>query len=840
MGERFGRPAPVDVPAGAYGLLQDCLLEVIETREAAEDVALCRRALIGGQSAAANPVVVRMLGILLMFRNLTDVHGAIATDAVRGLEAILECGRQTAPEAFADFVQSLKVDFVLTAHPTEMLRQSVQRHLRALLGLLVDSHSTASRADMRDLVDLVWLTATSRGGALTVEDEIENGVSAFATSIIPALPAVLAAFEGNRTDPSDGLSFSTWIGGDRDGNPNVTAATLRFAAALQERTVLAFYQSELAWFETTLSISDGLVSVPQGLRDIALSHRTPPRHLSGETLRCAISAVRDRLARGGYPTSDALSQDLATVEAALVAFGLKGRIVERFARLRLSVRAFGFHLARIDLRQNAAIHAKTLAEILRSTGVAPDYASLSRRQKVDLLVNLLGAPQTDDGGDLAGLSDLARSEIDVFRAARALRLKAGPDAIRYAIISNTGAAHNILELCLLLEIFGLGGAGGVQAVPLFETIADLRQAPAIMAELLACPEYRARLEATGGEQVIMLGYSDSNKDGGIVTSRWETGKAEQSLVVLFEAHSIPVRFFHGRGGSIGRGSGTTRQAIFAQPRARSSLRFRVTEQGEVISRRFGTRQQTSTYLCEVVSELWDFAKPAPDQPTEPPDRQRLLEKFSQASYGHYRQLVAETPGFVDYFSQATVFRFLPHLNIGSRPVSRGSMQDLGQIRAIPWVLCWAQSRHMLPGWFGFGSAYAQLGAAERTALASLCRSDMRFKSLVGGVGLALCKADMRIAKDYSELVHDPLVRARVLQPLLSEWDRSLEAFTRLAGVAPEAVDPRFSVRRGTLDPLNAAQLSALHALAADPDDEAQLAILKLTISGIAAGLQHAG
>lgn len=823
-----------------FEVLQDCLLEVISEHQSPETAAECRAVISGEHDGpTGNPATLRMLGMLLLFRNLSHATTFTNSHALENLDAKFTDSARFDPSTFETFIQNVKVEFVLTAHPTEMLRQSVQYQMRKLHDSLARSETLGSPTKVRDTVELMWLTSPSRSGALTVEDEIENGVSIFTGSIIPALPAILSVIGKYRDHPEDSFSFSTWIGGDRDGNPNVNAQTLQFAAEFQNRAILSHYDSELSWLEKEISVADWLVQVPPNLRELAMSHPKAPRHYSGESLRCAISHIRWKLDNRRYAESYEFCKDLTVLQDSIRDMKVRGESVGRLSRLKLSARSFGFHLAGIDLRQNAKILSMVVAELLRHLGVESDYTSLSSSRRFKLISNILDNPLNGASEDLSTLTDLALSEIEIFRAAADLRSRTGPDTIRYAIVSNTSSGHNILELCFLLQAFAPTNEAQIQAVPLFETIADLRQAPIIMAELLECPAYRTHLQASGGEQLIMLGYSDSNKDGGIVTSRWETRKAEQALVDLFQTQGVPVRFFHGRGGSIGRGSGTTRQAIAAQPHSTSSLRFRVTEQGEVISKKFGTKEQASAHLSEVATELHSFVTGERGADANPED-QALLEGFSQCANQAYRQLVTGTPGFFEYFNQATLFRYLPHLNIGSRPVSRGNMNELSQIRAIPWVLSWAQSRHMLPGWFGFGAAYTHLDTNERNRLHTLYQVDLRFKSLVDGVGLALCKADVRISKEYSALVKNEVTRNRVFDLILGEWDRSLESFKKMVGVEPKEVDVRFSNNRRNLDMLNFEQLKALHKLSADPDDKRQLANLKLTISGIAAGLQHSG
>ena len=499
---------------------------------------------------------------------------------------------------------------------------------------------------------------------------------------------------------------------------------------------------------------------------------------------------------------------------------------------------FGFHLASIDLRQNSSVHCRVVAEVLRAVGLAEDYQDWNDAEKLAFLSTLV--PDATRGQSLKALelSGEPRSELAILHAAAAIRSRLGARVIRYAIISNTGRAANVMELCWLLDFCGLGGEDGLQPVPLFETIGDLRAAPGIMRTLLGTKAYSTRKDAQGCH-LVMLGYSDSNKDGGIVTSRWEIGKAERALVDVFDGADARVRFFHGRGGSIGRGSGTVRDAIKAQPSASSSLRFRVTEQGEVISKRYGTADQATRHLAEMSAEVIAFGQTISQSRERPADTE-CLSHFSETAYSAYRDLIDGTEGFFDYFRGATIVEYLPQLNIGSRPASRGALTSLDRLRAIPWVFGWAQSRHMLPGWYGFGQAVECCSAEQLDDLCLIYRDNAAFRSTVDSIGLAMSKADMEIARGYAGLVEDRAVSRRVFDRIEAEWGRSADGYNALTGRSIAKVNVGFTERRKALDLLNTQQIAVLDGLRTSPKNGELLRRLKLTMSGIAAGLQHVG
>lgn len=823
-------------------MLTDRLLWAIARHEGSLVATECRAALESGLPASTKPgqrhsrQVLRMLGLIMQFRNLVQM--VAERDRGEALDTLRNRLAAISTDVLESVLQQISVDLVLTAHPTESTRRSIQRIATEVADCLTESSGPAQADRIDALIELMWLTSPARYMSLRIEDEINNGVAVLMHSIVPALTSVARVFNSVQSGSAERFAFATWIGGDRDGHPDVSAQTLQQAARVQSETIRTHYQSELARFEEALCIDDRLVDIPGNLRALAAECSAPPVHYGQETFRCAISAISEKLRNETYDTADAFVRDLQIVEAALGRIGLSRHFIEPVSELGVKARCFGFHLATIDLRQNASVHGRVVAELLRATGLAEDYVDWTEAEKLAFLSSLEPDAKHESSFEALDLSDETRSELAILRTAATIRRRLGPRAISYAIISNTGSAANVMELGWLLDICGLGGQDGVQPVPLFETIDDLRAAPRIMRTLLTTNGYRDRLDPSGCH-LVMLGYSDSNKDGGIVTSRWEIEKAERALVDVFTKAGAEGRFFHGRGGSIGRGSGTVRDAINAQPSAPSSLRFRVTEQGEVISKRYGTVDQATRHLASMAGEVISFGQTLASRRASP-NNSELLSRFSETAHLAYRDLVDGTEGFFDYFRGATIVEYLPHLNIGSRPASRGTLTCLDRLRAIPWVFGWAQSRHMLPGWYGFGQAVESLSVTQLDDVRRVYSQHAAFRSTVDNIGLAMSKADMAIARRYAGLVRDEGLSRHVFETIEAEWRRSVEGFGAITGRSLCTVNPGFTERRQVLNMLNAQQICVLDGLRESPDDGDLLTQLKLTMSGIAAGLQHIG
>jgi phosphoenolpyruvate carboxylase len=785
---------------------------------------------------------------------------------------------------------------VLTAHPTEVQRKSIldaERAVAELVGerdrLSTDRERADNEALLRARVTQLWQTRMLRLVKLTVADEIENALSYYPATFLREIPRLYRELEhalhGHPVTPF--LRMGHWIGGDRDGNPNVGASTLRLALARQAEVALRHYLTEVHALGGELSISATLAGVTTELQ--VLAERSPDRnpHREDEPYRRALIGVYARLAATlhaltgtealrhavapshAYASADELLADLRTVEASLAQHHANSLVAPRLAPLMRAVQVFGFHLATIDLRQSSDQHEAVVAELLRVARIEPDYGALSEAHKRERLIALLNdaRPLRVIGHDY---SEHARGELAVFEAARDALAAFGRHAIRHAIISHTEDVSDLLEVLLLQKECGLlRGTLDDQAradlivVPLFETIEDLRQAARIMREYLALPGILALiLRSKAGaqpEQDIMLGYSDSNKDGGFFTSNWELYCAETALVALFEPlkteHGLLLRLFHGRGGTVGRGGGPSYEAILAQPPGTVNGQIRLTEQGEVIASKYAHPEIGRRNLETLVAATLEATLL---HPTQSPPKAFLdaAAQISQASFEAYRALVYGTPGFTDYFFEATPIREIAELNIGSRPASRRAGRRIEDLRAIPWGFSWGQCRVALPGWAGFGSAVeAWLGtrpAQHKERLALLRRMHRRwpfFRTLLSNLDMVLAKSDLRIAARYVELVEDKKLAKRIFGAVQAEWaktDRMLSLITgeerRLSSnpALARSIEHRFPY----LDPLNHLQVELMRRYRQQRADDAGAERIKrgihISINGIAAGLRNTG
>ena len=796
---------------------------------------------------------------------------------------------------------------VLTAHPTEVQRKSIldaERDIAKLLSARDDIrlHSAASpggkdaltprelatnEAHIRARVMQLWQTRLLRYSKLTVADEVENALSYYESTFLREIPKIYADIEQTLGQPvaHSFLRMGQWIGGDRDGNPNVSAQTLEYALRRQSEVVLRHYLTEVHYLGRELSVSSLLASCSPAMQ--ALAERSPDRnaHRVDEPYRRALIGMYARLAatlelltgteamrhavapQNPYTLPEELAEDLRTIEESLFAHHGSALSTQRLRPLIRAVEVFGFHLATVDLRQSSDKHESVVAELLRTARIEPDYSALAEDAKRALLIGLL-----NDARALrvhgAGYSAHAQGELAIFEMARQMRQRFGHEAIRHYIISHTESVSDLLEVLLLQKEAGLlrgtldaDAVCDLIVVPLFETIEDLRNAAPIMRAFYALPGIADLVQRGGAEQDIMLGYSDSNKDGGIFTSNWELYRAEIALVELFDelaAERAPVqlRMFHGRGGTVGRGGGPSYQAILAQPPGTVRGQIRLTEQGEVIGSKYanpaiGRRNLETLVAATLEATLLQATQAAP---------KRFLAaaaQLSEHSMAAYRALVYETPGFADYFFGATPLREITELNIGSRPASRKATQAIEDLRAIPWSFSWGQCRLTLPGWFGFGAAVqafvhgadGALPAAqvkERTALLqSMQKQWPFFQTLLCNMDMVMAKSDLALAARYAELVPDGRLRRRIFSAIEAEWQRTADALAlitgskqRLAGNA--ALQRSIRHRFPYIDPLHHLQVELVRRYRAGQADERVQRGIHISINGIAAGLRNTG
>ncbi len=806
------------------------------------------------------------------------------------------------PKSISDMLATSYVAPVLTAHPTEVQRKSILDAERDIAHLLTERDAIKARAaavnaakdaltpkelaanelQMRARVMQLWQTRLLRFTKLTVADEIENALSYYEATFLREIPKLYAELEEALPGQpiASFLRMGQWIGGDRDGNPNVTAQTLEHALTRQSDMALRHYLTEVHYLGGELSLSAMLVPFDAEMQALAAQSPDTNEHRQDEPYRRALTGMYARLAAtlknltGGdaarhavapqnpYARAEEFLADLRTIEASLCRHHAEALAAQRLHPLIRAVEVFGFHLATVDLRQSSDKHEEVVAELLTTARVEKNYSQLDEHAKQALLLGLLNdaRPLRVPG---AVYSDHARSELAIFETAKRMLSTFGKQAIRHYIISHTETVSDLMEVLLLQKEVGLlrgtldsEAVNDLIVVPLFETIEDLRNAAPIMRDFYALPGVASLVHRSGSEQDIMLGYSDSNKDGGIFTSNWELYRAEIALVDLFDKlqrqHGITLRMFHGRGGTVGRGGGPSYQAILAQPPGTVRGQIRLTEQGEVIGSKYANPEIGRRNLETLVAATLEATLL---QPTKPATRAFLdaAAELSEASMEAYRGLVYDTPGFTDYFFGATPLKELAQLNIGSRPASRKALQKIEDLRAIPWGFSWGQCRLTLPGWLGFGSAVAAFlnkpDAAERKAALALLQKMYRqwpfFRTLLSNMDMVLAKSDLALASRYAELVSDTRLRKKIFTAIEAEWHRTADALAQITGeknrlASNPALDRSIRHRFPYIDPLHHLQVELIRRYRAGLADERVQRGIHISINGIAAGLRNTG
>ncbi|HXP95509.1 MAG TPA: phosphoenolpyruvate carboxylase [Telmatospirillum sp.] len=855
--------------------------------------------ILDGLSLDAAHSVVRAFSYFLHLANLAeDQHHirrnrdhAIAHSRPREGSLAHALERLDEAEVTADMlkncVDKMLVSPVLTAHPTEVQRKSIlslQRRIASLLDnrgriRLTPEETEDNEAELHAAVLTLWRTRMLRPQRLAVIDEVKNAVSYFVDTFFSQVPILYSQLEGllKRRHPNRDwrlpplLKIGSWVGGDRDGNPFVTAPILKDAVRLQSISAFNYYLAEVHELGADLPLSQLLVKISPELA--ALAERSPDRspHRADEPYRRALIGIYARLAATAwslnhyeplrhsigkaepYANAREFAADLIVLAESLKAHGEATLTARRLQHLILSIQVFGFHLAPIDLRQNSVVHERTVAELLAAAGCTDDYASLDENQRIALLTKELTSPRPLYSPHLT-YSQETEGELAIFHTAREIKEKYGDEAITNSIISMTSGVSDLLELALLLKETGLLTVGAnphlrVNIIPLFETIEDLRQGPAIMDRLLSLPVYRSFLASRRAEQEVMLGYSDSNKDGGFLTSGWELYQAEIGLADVFSRHKILLRLFHGRGGSVGRGGGPSHQAILAQPTGAVSGQIRITEQGEVIASKYSSPDVGRRNLEVLVAATLEATLVDLENKVEPSGAfHDVMGRLSELAFHAYRDLVYETPGFTEYFRQSTPISEIFGLNIGSRPASRTKSNRIEDLRAIPWVFSWAQCRLMLPGWYGFGSAVKGWLAENPDGLPLLQRMHRDwpfFRTLLSNMDMVLSKSDLVIASRYAKLVDDQALAENIFSRIRQEWQLTrhylLAVTEQTSFLADNPLLARsMRTRFPYLDPLNHLQIALLQRYRAGETDDRLRRGIHLTINGIAAGLRNSG
>ncbi|MEY4346350.1 MAG: hypothetical protein RL032_2182 [Pseudomonadota bacterium] len=898
----------------AYELIEQIrTLSVAFRRDADHEADKALKKLLKGLSGDQTVSVIRAFTYFSHLANLAEdrhhirrreIHERAGDTQEGSIEVAMSRLRWAgiSPKTISNTLAHSYVSPVLTAHPTEVQRKSIldaERDIAQLLGTrdeiklratsvatkkdaLTPRELAANEAQMRARVMQLWQTRLLRYSKLTVVDEIENALSYYESTFLREIPKLYADMEallGNQPVHTF-LRMGQWIGGDRDGNPNVSAQTLEYALRRQSEVALRHYLTEVHYLGGELSISAMLADCSPAMQALADSSPDRNEHRKDEPYRKALTGVYARLAatlkdltgteaarhavapQNAYGKAEEFIDDLRTIEASLQANHGGALVKQRLHPLIRAVEVFGFHLATVDLRQSSDKHEEVVAELLATARVCTDYSSLDEAAKRELLLGQLNdaRPLRVHGTQYSAHAD---GELAIFAMAKVMLERFGKQSIRHYIISHTETVSDLLEVLLLQKEVGLmRGTLDAQArcdlivVPLFETIEDLRNAAPIMREFYALPGVATLVQRSGAEQDIMLGYSDSNKDGGIFTSNWELYRAEIALVTLFDAlansHNIQLRMFHGRGGTVGRGGGPSYQAILAQPPGTVRGQIRLTEQGEVIGSKYANPEIGRRNLETLVAATLEATLL---QPTKSATKAFLdaAAELSSLSMAAYRALVYETPGFTEYFFGSTPIREIAELNIGSRPASRKSNQKIEDLRAIPWGFSWGQCRLTLPGWFGFGSAvntFIHSGspeeAKERTALLQkMVKQWPFFSTLLSNMDMVMAKSDMALASLYSELVSDTRLRRKIFTAIETEWHATAHALATITGdkqrLANNAALQR-SIRHRFpyIDPLHHLQVELVRRYRAGKADERVQRGIHISINGIAAGLRNTG
>ncbi|MDP1629951.1 MAG: phosphoenolpyruvate carboxylase [Caulobacter sp.] len=874
-------------------LLEDLLLEAIrylDGDDAAALVAGARKAAAeGGQAPhlgflfnAVKPeeamLLARAFACQSMLANIgEDVAGRRRQAEAEGSDGSPRTvlGALEALDLGAEALANLNVVPVLTAHPTEVRRRALVEREAAISRLMaLRRHSLPPDLDARireELfreIALLWRTRLHRPVKITVKDEIRNAISVVRTSMLPALVELYenwSARIGRGGDVPPMLRLGSWLGGDRDGHPGVTGETMELALQSQARVILDFYAGEVRALWGDLCISDHYEGATDALRALAAGSDDHSPHRADEPYRLALEYVFERLSATaqafvGQPVSYAIApspeapyaapedfvSDLETIRESLIQHIGERLVGTRLTTLLQVARASGFHLLAIDMRQNADVHERLIAELVQRSGQNIDYLALSEDDKVALLLGEL-AHLRPLRSPFAAYGEETTRELDTLEAAARMVRRYGPAAIGAYVVSKTASLSDMLEPLVLLAQVGLAEGGDrpwtdIRISPLFETIEDLENGPDILRQWLDLPVVKAIL-GDKPVQEVMVGYSDSNKDGGYVASRRGVARAASALAAQSDSQGVGLQIFHGRGGSVGRGGGPAAEAVLAQPPGTVQGRLRMTEQGEMIARRYGDQPTARRNLEGLVAAVVTATRqPRPPEPSKA--SAAAMDALAAGSFAAYRSLVYDTPGFEDFFWAATPISEIVQLNIGSRPASRAASRRIEDLRAIPWVFSWSQARFMLPGWFGFAGGVDRAGLTV-PQLVDLAGEYDFFATLLSNMELALAQSDMAIAGRYAKLAADVPGADGIMDAIRAGHERSVEIALAIRG-GTRLLDDRRDLAESVemsaqaVDPLNYLQLELLSRRRAGDEDEQLRLAIQLTVAGVAAGLRNTG
>lgn len=777
-----------------------------------------------------------------------------------------------------NILNNINVVPVLTAHPTQVQRKTtldltenihnlLRKHRDVKNGLI---NKSKWKEDLQKHIEILLQSDIIREKKLKVANEITNVLEYYNRSFIKAITKLMIEYKKLLRENSIDLVNETpitmgmWIGGDRDGNPFVTADTLKLSAMKQCELIITYYMNQLNILYRTFSMSSQLIKESEDLRQLADKSNDSSVYREKEYYRKAIYYIREKLLNTKkyllnnedndekYLTAEELEQDLLIIKNSLLENNGETLIKGDFEELLSAVKIFGFYLASIDMRQDSSVYEACVAELLKSANIENNYSELSESEKCDLLLNILKKdPRPLSINDESKQSEELKKELLIFKTARELKDKLGNNIIKQNIISHTTSISDLLELAIMLKEVGLVGSdfARLQLVPLFETIEDLENSYEIMDNYLALDIVKKWVKDNKDYQEIMLGYSDSNKDGGYLSSGWSLYKAQQDLSSLGNKHGIKITFFHGRGGTVGRGGGPSYDAIISQPLGSVQDRIRLTEQGEIIAAKYGNKDAAYYNLETLFSAVIERmnADMVNIDIRDIPEIKEMMDEIVEDSYKIYRKLVFENPNFYNYFFEATPIKEVSSLNIGSRPASRKKITDIGGLRAIPWVFSWSQSRIMLPGWYGVGTAFFNFINKESgniDKLRTMYKDWPFFTSLLSNVDMVMSKSDMEIAKEYANLCKDDETK-EVYNEILREWKLTKQVVLDISEHKEFLEDNTYLTkslenRLQYFNTLNLLQIELIRRAREAETLESQINTIHITINGVATGLRNSG
>ncbi|CFP87740.1 phosphoenolpyruvate carboxylase [Streptococcus pneumoniae] len=779
-------------------------------------------------------------------------------------------------ENAVEILEHLNVVPVLTAHPTQVQRKSMldlTNHIHSLLRKYRDVklgliNKDKWYNDLRRYIEIIMQTDMIREKKLKVTNEITNAMEYYNSSFLKAVPHLtteykrLAQAHGLNLKQAKPITMGMWIGGDRDGNPFVTAKTLKQSALTQCEVIMNYYDKKIYQLYREFSLSTSIVNVSKQVREMARQSKDNSIYREKELYRRALFDIQSKIQATKtyliedeevgtrYETANDFYKDLIAIRDSLLENKGESLISGDFVELLQAVEIFGFYLASIDMRQDSSVYEACVAELLKSAGIHSRYSELSEEEKCDLLLKELEEDPRILSATHAEKSELLAKELAIFKTARVLKDKLGDDVIRQTIISHATSLSDMLELAILLKEVGLVDTerARVQIVPLFETIEDLDHSEETMRKYLSLSLAKKWIDSRNNYQEIMLGYSDSNKDGGYLSSCWTLYKAQQQLTAIGDEFGVKVTFFHGRGGTVGRGGGPTYEAITSQPLKSIKDRIRLTEQGEVIGNKYGNKDAAYYNLEMLVSAAINRMITHKKSDTNTPNRyEAIMDQVVDRSYDVYRDLVFGNEHFYDYFFESSPIKAISSFNIGSRPAARKTITEIGGLRAIPWVFSWSQSRVMFPGWDGVGSSFKEFinkNPENIAILRDMYQNWPFFQSLLSNVDMVLSKSNMNIAFEYAKLCEDEQVKA-IYETILNEWQVTKNVILAIEGHDELLADNPYlkaslDYRMPYFNILNYIQLELIKRQRRGELSSDQERLIHITINGIATGLRNSG